>query len=57
MKTCLQKVKARAIQLNASVHMPRIGCGLAGGKWEQIEIIIKEVFEDTDIEIFVYDKD
>lgn len=25
---------------HASVHMPRIGCGLAGGKWSEIEPII-----------------
>ena len=29
--------------LSASVHMPRIGCGLAGGKWEEIEPIAADV--------------
>jgi O-acetyl-ADP-ribose deacetylase (regulator of RNase III) len=57
LKICLQKVKARAIQLNASIHMPRIGTGLSGGRWEIIEKIINEVFEDSDIEVFIYDKD
>lgn len=28
----LAKLQLSANQLNASVHMPRIGCGLAGGK-------------------------
>lgn len=27
-----------------SIHMPRIGCGLAGGSWDKIEPIIKKMF-------------
>jgi len=37
---CLAKVALKAVALETSVHMPRIGCGLAGGKWEKIETII-----------------
>ena len=40
---------------NASVHMPRIGCGLAGGKWEMIEPIILENLSSQDIKVVVYD--
>lgn len=29
---CLGKLAGKARQLKASVHMPRIGCGLAGGR-------------------------
>ncbi len=36
----LENIGDKAIELNASVHMPRIGCGLAGGKWESIEPLI-----------------
>ena len=32
-RSCLEKLADEAEELNASVHMPRIGCGLAGGKW------------------------
>jgi hypothetical protein len=32
--TALSVVADRALELKASVHMPRIGCGLAGGRWE-----------------------
>ena len=39
----------------ASVHMPRIGCGLAGGKWELIEPIILETLSENDIPVTVYD--
>ncbi|AQX08812.1 macro domain-containing protein [Elizabethkingia ursingii] len=37
---CLKKLAEEALNLNAVVCMPRIGCGLAGGKWEKIEQII-----------------
>nr|WP_294784101.1 macro domain-containing protein [uncultured Flavobacterium sp.] len=40
---------------NASVHMPRIGCGLAGGKWEMIEPIIVQTLSNNDIDVIVYD--
>lgn len=51
----LQKVAAKAKELNASVHMPRIGCGLAGGKWEQIEPIVKNTLIENDVSVTVYD--
>lgn len=44
LKTCLEELAAFAIETNASVHMPRIGCGLAGGKWEDVEPLILAAF-------------
>ena len=41
-RQCLKEVALFTIAHKASVHMPRIGCGLAGGKWELMEQIIKE---------------
>ena len=49
----VKQVKFYANLLNASVHMPRMGCGLAGGKWEEIEKIINE--ELCGIQVTVYD--
>lgn len=54
-KSCLSLVAQEAIAKNASVHMPRIGCGLAGGKWEKIEPIIIDELITKDIKVFVYD--
>lgn len=51
----LQKVAERAKELNASVHMPRIGCGLAGGEWSKIEPIIIETLCKKGVEVMVYD--
>ncbi|MEI8204156.1 MAG: macro domain-containing protein [Bacteroidota bacterium] len=53
--TCLERVKKFAIHHKASVHMPRIGCGLAGGQWTEIEPIINEKLLAHDVETTVYD--
>ena len=52
---CLRSVANHAIERNASIHMPRIGCGLAGGKWEKIEPIVQSVLCAADIQVYVYD--
>ncbi|WP_109436656.1 macro domain-containing protein [Aquimarina sp. AU119] len=52
---CLEKVGLEAQKLNASIHMPRIGCGLAGGKWDKIEPIIIDTVIQKNIDVFVYD--
>ncbi|WP_343632138.1 macro domain-containing protein [Fluviicola sp.] len=51
----LTKTAAFAEEIDASVHMPRIGCGLAGGTWDQIEPIIEETLITKQIEVTVYD--
>lgn len=53
---CLGKVAAKARELGASIHMPRIGCGLAGGRWELIEPIIQRTLCERDIPVTVYDR-
>lgn len=52
---CLDSLAISVLELGASVHMPRIGCGLAGGKWEKIEEIIKRTLLSKDIDVYVYD--
>ncbi|KFF20410.1 macro domain-containing protein [Flavobacterium hydatis] len=54
-KEGLKEVALFANKNEASIHMPRIGCGLAGGKWEEIEPIILETLSDNNIEVTVYD--
>ncbi len=39
----------------ASVHMPRIGTGMAGGSWPVIEEIVREVLSRAGVRVFVYD--
>ncbi len=45
----------KAVELGASVHMPRIGCGLAGGRWPRVEPLIVERLVRRGIEVTVYD--
>jgi O-acetyl-ADP-ribose deacetylase (regulator of RNase III) len=52
---CLKKLTSIALELEASVHMPRIGCGLAGGKWEMIEPLIQNSLMIQSIPTYVYD--
>ena len=54
-RQCLKEVALFTIAHKASVHMPRIGCGLAGGKWELMEQIIKEELITKEIAVTVYD--
>lgn len=43
--------------MGGSVHMPRIGCGLAGGEWDRIEPIIERTLIERRIDVTVYDLD
>ena len=54
-RACLNTIAVEGKKLNASIHMPRIGCGLAGGKWDKIETIITETLSSNDLEVYVYD--
>ncbi|MBX2844075.1 MAG: macro domain-containing protein [Flammeovirgaceae bacterium] len=51
----MKEIASHAGRLTASIHMPRIGCGLAGGKWENIEPILNEELISKDISTVVYD--
>jgi O-acetyl-ADP-ribose deacetylase (regulator of RNase III) len=53
MEKGLGRVSFYAEMLNASVHMPRIGCSLAGGRWSLMEPIINKALAGQ--EVFVYD--
>jgi O-acetyl-ADP-ribose deacetylase (regulator of RNase III) len=52
---CLTKVAEKATEIDASIHMPRIGCGLAGGKWPKIEPLIEEHLCQRGLAVTVYE--
>jgi O-acetyl-ADP-ribose deacetylase (regulator of RNase III) len=52
---CLTTLAEQAATRNASVHMPRIGCGLAGGRWDRIEPLVLTRLSAQDIPVTVYD--
>lgn len=41
--------------MGASVHMPRLGAGLAQGNWDTISQIIQETLVDRETSVTVYD--
>jgi Zn-dependent peptidase ImmA (M78 family) len=55
LESCFEHVSAAAIEQGASLHMPRIGCGQAGGRWEIVETLLSEVFSSRGIQITIYD--
>jgi O-acetyl-ADP-ribose deacetylase (regulator of RNase III) len=48
---CLEKVYL-SLPSNYTVHLPKIGTGLAGGKWEKVEELIRKHMK---VDTVVYD--
>lgn len=55
LRKCLAQLRQAAIELNASIHMPRIGTGEAGGSWGLIANLITEELCAKGITVTVYD--
>ncbi len=53
LESTLKLLSSWATSFNASVHMPRIGTGLAQGDWRIIEPLIKTALND--VPVYVYD--
>lgn len=54
LEECLSQVAQWSYDWDhASVHVPRIGCGLAGGEWSEVEKIIERTLSNVDV--YVYD--
>lgn len=52
---CLGDLAALARARRATVHMPRIGCGQAGGQWTVIRELIDDTLTSQGVPVFVYD--
>ncbi len=50
-----ERVATAALRAGASVHMPRLGCGLAGGQWDKVEPLIERHLCSRGVEAIVYD--
>jgi O-acetyl-ADP-ribose deacetylase (regulator of RNase III) len=53
LERCLQTLRLSAGVLGTTVHMPRIGCGLAGGRWSEVAKLLDKHF--SGVEVYVYD--
>lgn len=52
---CLLSVAQMASIIGAVVQMPRIGVGLGGGSWGDVEPLIEKAFEGTGVDVYVVD--
>lgn len=50
---CLHWLRAKAYLCNVPVSMPRIGCGLGGATWGEVEPVIEQAL--SGIDVYVYD--
>lgn len=55
LRECLTALAQHAATRHASVHMPRIGCGLAGGSWPEVEAVVSETLLAAEVAVHVYD--
>lgn len=55
LRLCLKELAKSALEINASVHMPQIGAGQAGGNWDIIqEMIFSElVLKEIDVTVYI----
>ncbi len=53
LRTCLIDLNIKARELRATIHMPRIGTGLGGGKWSDVEGLLKECLH-TPVYVYTY---
>lgn len=54
LEVCLYELGEVAKRLGASVHMPKIGTGYAGGNWRIIEELIAEKLCNLGVLVTVY---
>ncbi len=56
LETCLQKVayEFKDYVSKVSIHLPRIGCGLAGGNWEIVQGLIEKNLVEKGFVVCVY---
>jgi O-acetyl-ADP-ribose deacetylase (regulator of RNase III) len=55
LESCLEKAADHARDVGASLHMPKIGAGLAGGDWQKIKVIITKVVEAAGVDTTIYE--
>ena len=55
LKSCLEELSMIALQRHATVHMPKIGSGLAGGSWSIVRELVQETLCRRGVKVFVYE--
>lgn len=52
LETALHKLQIAARQRCATLHMPRIGCGLAGGEWSKVEKLLSKLLGELQVNVY-----
>ena len=53
----IEDIKRKAEQLGLSVSIPTyLGCGLAGGNWDEIKTEIEVIFHNSSVDVAFYHK-
>jgi O-acetyl-ADP-ribose deacetylase (regulator of RNase III) len=52
LERCLDRVALTAEATGKSVHMPRIGCGLAGGDWGHVGALVERTMGNLDVTVY-----
>lgn len=55
LRTCLEQLGTVAAARNATVHMPKIGSGQAGGSWSIVRELVQEAVCARQVKVFVYE--
>ncbi|MEL6954989.1 MAG: ImmA/IrrE family metallo-endopeptidase [Pseudomonadota bacterium] len=55
LQNCLEQVADHAASIEASIHMPKIGTGAAGGDWTTIEEMLDDLMVRSGLSVTVYD--
>ena len=55
LRLTLSVVSAFCQSEGASVHMPRIGCGISGGSWDRVAQLVEETLCSAGVAVTVYD--
>ena len=51
---CLAELRAKAVELGATVHMPRVGTGHGGASWDVVKELITDELVDKGVPTTVY---
>lgn len=55
LEKCLTEIGQIAASTGYTVQMPRIGCGIGGGRWQDVEGIVKRTLCAQDVPVRVLD--
>lgn len=52
LEKCLAEVEQKRKVLSWSIHMPKIGAGLAGGDWHTVEHLVEQAFGEAPVTVY-----